>query len=260
MSETTKAILRYELYDACDEFAEAYEESDDKNIEGHLFGLLNATNEANDKLGEDKFMKIDEYLARYLALTTPTPGQADYTQFTEARVKDMSVGDKWASFCQSCRTYQEAVDLFEEVEAAEEAREMLREERSRLGLVRSVWHTTLPESVRLLVPYKITKETLSWFDAFPEAPPSRDDLDATRAADAFTNAFTEVVSLVTSYLPDASLEDITEVKAQLQEIAPYAVEGLDEVLRSWDIAKRKSEWADWVSVQVASGYPDPSTS
>lgn len=260
MSENTQAILRYELYDACDEFAEAYEESDDKNIEGHLFGLLNATNEANDKLGEDKFMKIDEYLARYLALTTPTPGQEAYTQFSEARVKNMSLGDKWTSFCQSCRSYQEAVDLFEEVEAAEEAQEILKEERYKTGLVRSVWHTTLPENVRLLVPYRITKDTLYWFDAFTEAPPSRDDLNETKAADAFTDAFTDVVSLVTSYLPDASLEDITEIKAQLQATAPEAVEGLDEVLRSWDIAKRKLQWAEWVSVQVASGYLDPSTS
>jgi CHAD domain-containing protein len=66
--------------------------------------------------------------------------------------------------------------------------------------------------------------------------------------------------LVTSYLPDAELEDITEIKAQLQETAPHALEGLDEVLRSWDIAKRKMEWAEWVSGQVASGYLEPSTS
>ncbi|GFZ45876.1 hypothetical protein JCM24511_03609 [Saitozyma sp. JCM 24511] len=260
MSENTQAILRYELYDACDEFKEAYETSDNKNIEGHLFGLLNATNEANDKLGEDKFMKIDEYLARYLALAEPSPDQPDFTQFSEASVKNMSLGDKWTSFRQSCRAYQDAVDLSEEVEASEEAQQILKEERDKASLVRSVWHTTLPETVRLLVPYKITKDTLSWFDAFPETPPSRDDLNVFKTEEAFSDAFTDVVSLVTSYLPDASLEDITKVKAQLQEIAPEAAEGLDEVLRSWDVAKRKSEWAVWVSAQAAMDYLEPSTS
>jgi hypothetical protein len=260
MSEDTQAILRYELYDACEEFTEAYQESVDKCIEGHLFGLLNATNVANDKLGEDKFMKIDEYLARYLASTKPTPDQPDYTHFSETRVKDMSLGDKWTTFCRSCREYQEAVKFSEEVEASDEVREMLTNERYKASLVRSIWHSTLPEEIRLLVPYKITEDTLSWFDAFPVAPPSRGDLNETKAADVFTDAFAEVVSLVTSYLPDAELEDITEIKAQLQETAPHALEGLDEVLRSWDIAKRKMEWAEWVSEQVASGYLEPSTS